>query len=301
MNRVRVALVLALALATAALLSSAGPASGQTPPLLDDFDRPNENPLSGGGNWAQTDSGAWPTPMQLVNNSATRGANTSASYWTQASFAAGEGSLWARSGNLDAAGAPGVGIALYKEVGGTNAADGYEFRRTMGGPFGDRFDRLNRVTNGARTQIASSSVNGPGTSDNYFNLRRVGTTVEGWTSSNGTSWTLRLSVTDTTHTTGTYRASIHANSTASGQFVDDFGASAGTPPTGVPPEQTFGTDENGEGVNCSSGSAMMADPVNTRTGAFSTALADLDLPGTGVPFAWSRSYTSADTTAGRLA
>ena len=147
MRRLRVAPVLAIALAaaSAALLSSASPATGQVPggyTVLDNFNRPDEDPLSGGGNWAQTDSGAWPTPMRIASNSATRGANTSASYWTQASFAAGEGSVWARSGNLDAAGAPGVGIALYKEVGGTNAADGYEYRRTMGGPFGDRLDTL---------------------------------------------------------------------------------------------------------------------------------------------------------------
>ena len=50
--------------------------------------------------------------------------------------------------------------------------------------------------------------------------------------------------------------------------------------------------------NC--GCGLFADPVSSRTGAFTTSVADLDLPGTGVPFAWSRSYTSADATVGRL-
>jgi hypothetical protein len=88
--------VLVLFLAAVALLSSAIPASGQPPPILDNFNRADENPLSGGGNWAQTDLGAWPTPMRLLNNSATRaiGNTTSASYWTQASSPA----VRARSG-----------------------------------------------------------------------------------------------------------------------------------------------------------------------------------------------------------
>ena len=50
--------------------------------------------------------------------------------------------------------------------------------------------------------------------------------------------------------------------------------------------------------NC--GCGLFADPVSSRTGAFTTSVADLDLPGTGVSFAWSRSYTSADATVGRL-
>lgn len=170
MSRLRVAPILAIALsvASAVLLSSAGPATGQTSggyPILDSFNRPDEDPLSGNGNWAQTDAGTWPTPMRLSGNVATRGTASSASYWTQASFAGGEGSVWARSGGLSSAGAPGVSIALYKEVGGSNAADGYEFRRTMGGPFGDRLDRLYRVTNGVRAEIASTGVNGPGTNE----------------------------------------------------------------------------------------------------------------------------------------
>jgi RHS repeat-associated protein len=398
MKRHRVAATCFLGIALLVLLASAAPA--QTPPLLDNFNRPDEDPLSGGGNWAQTDSGGWPTPMRLLNNSATRGTNTSASYWTQMSFQGGEGSVWARSGNLGVGGAPGVGIALYKEVGGASAADGYEFRRTAGGAAGSRRDALWRVTNGARVQeIAAIGSNGPGTNESYFNLRRIGDTVEGWTSANGTSWTLRLSATDATHTTGTYRASIHANSTATGQFVDDFGAAPGgqpepatlivaktvvnddggsavssdwtmnvagptplsfpgapapgtsntvetgtyavtesggpggytlsysgdcdangnvtlaqgqsktcvltnddlaAPPSGPPTTQTYGAGAGGRGVHGWCGCALFADPVSSRTGAFTTSVDDLATPGTGVAFGWSRSYTSADPTVGRL-
>jgi len=40
--------------------------------------------------------------------------------------------------------------------------------------------------------------------------------------------------------------------------------------------------------------------VNTLTGAFITQVEDVSTPGTGVPFAWGRSYTSSDPNVGRL-
>lgn len=40
--------------------------------------------------------------------------------------------------------------------------------------------------------------------------------------------------------------------------------------------------------------------MNSLTGTFTTRVDDLDLPGTGVPFSWARTYTSADPTVGRL-
>src|ERR671925_40293 len=48
------------------------------------------------------------------------------------------------------------------------------------------------------------------------------------------------------------------------------------------------------------GSAILLDPVNTLTGAFQAEETDVSLPGAGVPFTWTRSYTSSDQTVGRL-
>ena len=76
---------------------------------------------------------------------------------------------------------------------------------------------------------------------------------------------------------------------------DDQAASGGPPPG-----QTFGSGEDGTGMHGNCGCGLFADPVSSRTGAFTTSVDDLDLPGTGVSFAWSRSYTSADQTVGRL-
>jgi RHS repeat-associated protein len=63
--------------------------------------------------------------------------------------------------------------------------------------------------------------------------------------------------------------------------------------------QSFGT-RGKRGIHALTASVPISDPVNTLTGAFTESVEDLSLPGTGVPFAWTRSYTSADPTVGRL-
>jgi RHS repeat-associated protein len=69
---------------------------------------------------------------------------------------------------------------------------------------------------------------------------------------------------------------------------------------GIAEEQTYGAGEDGRGSIAACACDHFADPVNSRTGAFTTTVDDLDLPGTGVSFAWGRSYTSEDTSSGRL-
>jgi RHS repeat-associated protein len=46
--------------------------------------------------------------------------------------------------------------------------------------------------------------------------------------------------------------------------------------------------------------AYIGDPVNTASGALTEFATDLRLAGPGIPFAWTRSYTSRDTTSGAL-
>lgn len=61
-------------------------------PILDDFQRPNENPLTGGGNWAQADAGA--NPLRLLTG-VVRPSNVGAaySYWTRDVFTDCEASI----------------------------------------------------------------------------------------------------------------------------------------------------------------------------------------------------------------
>ena len=85
----RVSSVIAIVLVLVALpvLANGAPAGEaalgdiRTTPLLDDFDRPNENPLSGGGSWAKADASS--QGIQLLDNRVTLAAGGLARYeWT---------------------------------------------------------------------------------------------------------------------------------------------------------------------------------------------------------------------------
>lgn len=66
----------------------------------------------------------------------------------------------------------------------------------------------------------------------------------------------------------------------------------------LPPWQTYGGCAAGAvAVN---GAPCQGDPVNSLTGAYTTSVSDLALPGLGLPLQFSRSYTSADPTVGTL-
>lgn len=85
-------LAVTLAFAAVALLASASPVRAQAPtgpttPILDDFNRPNENPLSYGGRWTGDYSGLT-GPLKLVSNQAAgQSSITTDSYWVAEKFA----------------------------------------------------------------------------------------------------------------------------------------------------------------------------------------------------------------------
>ncbi|HEX6699608.1 MAG TPA: DUF6531 domain-containing protein [Gaiellaceae bacterium] len=62
--------------------------------------------------------------------------------------------------------------------------------------------------------------------------------------------------------------------------------------------QTFGVC--GQIVNAYTGGDCRSDPIQSATGNFTDSSTDLSLPGTGVPFAFVRSYNSLDLTKGEL-
>jgi RHS repeat-associated protein len=62
--------------------------------------------------------------------------------------------------------------------------------------------------------------------------------------------------------------------------------------------QTFGVC--GQIVHAYTGGDCQSDPVQSATGNFTDSSPDLSLPGTGVPFAFTRSYNSLDLTKGEL-
>jgi RHS repeat-associated protein len=90
---------------------------------------------------------------------------------------------------------------------------------------------------------------------------------------------------------------INGNGEIVGSATNPAGETRGyllTPRPTVEDGQTYG------GFHAANPTHFWAEPVNSATGAFTTKATDLALPGVGVPFVFSRSYTSADTTEGRL-
>src|SRR5581483_10676160 len=72
---------------------------------------------------------------------------------------------------------------------------------------------------------------------------------------------------------------------------------------GVPTVQTLGPPTGAPGVGAQiavNPSKGDGEPVNTATGSFYTSAIDLSLPGTGVPFVFTRSYNSLDASTGRF-
>lgn len=69
------------------------------------------------------------------------------------------------------------------------------------------------------------------------------------------------------------------------------------PTPSTPVTQTYGAGSSADAVNPA---GYFAEPVDTATGAYSTTETDASLPGAGVPFGFTRYYTSADPYTGPL-
>src|ERR671924_77609 len=114
----------------------------------------------------------------------------------------------------------------------------------------------------------------------------------------GTNWeppgTASITTTLTAGTSDNYKIYVNPFADATGNVTLTL--------TGTSPQETgcglSGVFFGARLAKC--GSVMLNDPVNTLTGAFENQATDAALPGTGVPFTWTRSYTSSDQTVGRL-
>jgi RHS repeat-associated protein len=109
---------------------------------------------------------------------------------------------------------------------------------------------------------------------------------------NGTSTTWSISSTQASHVLVAYVASSYGPKSSNGDVQASSAAYSAATAPGVPAAQTFGC-----GCNTT---VLREDPVNTATGAFSDRVRDLSFPGAGTTLDWTRTYTSADTTTGRL-
>lgn len=198
----------------------------RTTGVLDDFQRPNEDPLSAGGMWAN--SGITADPLRLNNHRADlrAGRSLGGSYWLGGPYS-GDVEIWA---NPAGGGAGGIawGLDLLKQPGATATVDGYRFRqeRSNSGPG----ISIYRVTNGTRTKIASGLIPGfsSGTTGRLMYARKIHATntCEMWyTTDFGANWTLVATVVSATHVDPFYLGLSLSDNSGSGilGFAPPFG------------------------------------------------------------------------------
>ena len=157
----RVSSVLAIVLVLVAIpaLATGAPAADRaalgdirTTPLLDDFNRPNENPLSGAGSWAKADASS--QGIQLLNNRVTLAAGGLARYqWTPEGID-GDVEVWARYAGAGMDDGAAAELVIVTDVGGSNQLDGYALRAVN--TFGGAGWQIRRLQNWSATVVATT-------------------------------------------------------------------------------------------------------------------------------------------------
>jgi peptidoglycan/xylan/chitin deacetylase (PgdA/CDA1 family) len=211
LQKPRLLIGLVLLVAAAAFFGwAAGPASaaaqpGSTP-ILDNFNRANENPLSGGGNWSALSSGG----AQLLNNAvASNGTGTSTSGW-KTSY---NGDVEARTTVLISTN--NAGVMTHVSLNGTGQLNGYLWQ-WQGGNSPATF-ALYRADANVFTTLATFDgfLLDPG---DQLALQVIGSSVQGWVYHLG-SWQQVASAIDTTYRTG--KLGLRVRGTTA--IADDFG------------------------------------------------------------------------------
>lgn len=194
----------------------------QNASFIDDFNRADETPLSGGGKWSVTDTSIWANGLVLKNNTATHGASNSAdSYWIPDNYDGDDAEFWAYQ---EGGGASGIawGLGLWHQPGGSGAVDGYRFRYERAAV--NIVWRLYRFDNASPTTIYDSgSLASNSTFTNGLGIlliRRKGNDVEGWgcAQSDPTTWTRYAVATDTTYMTDLHFG-LGVNDNSGGQIL----------------------------------------------------------------------------------
>lgn len=159
-------------------------AFGDNATLLDDFNRANETPLSGGGNWAKLNS-ADGTDLNLNTNAVTSSAATTGSrYWTPTTYGP-DTEVYCTVG-VKPPDTEQIGLLLrVQQPGGSNTWDGYQLL-CIAAAGTDTF-QLSRVTNNAATVLNT-------TAQEYavgekLGLRMYGNRLESWLFTGG-AWLL---------------------------------------------------------------------------------------------------------------
>lgn len=189
--------------------------------VLTTFVGADENPLSDGGNWAQTFSSR--DPLKRLGNQARNSTTTNPnySYWTSPfdADAIDPLEIFACSGGGQLGAALETWrIDLWQTVGGTSV-NGYEL--FFGGGLSKGWE-LDKWVSSSGTNLDTAPYNGY---PNKIGLRLNGDDVEGWANYAGT-WVMEVSATDTTFRGSLYASLAIEDPTSGGLYFDCFGGGA---------------------------------------------------------------------------
>jgi fibronectin type 3 domain-containing protein len=197
-------------------------------PTIDDFDRPNESPLSDSGRWSNSILSTNELGFNVTSNQLACSKTTTCTAWRNDASYGPDSESWARIATL-----PGNGnaVRLYVRVQspGTSGADGYVLFFSQAS--GTDQVSLYRLTNGALTVL--QAVPQEIAAGDTLLLRAHGSTLESWRRS-GSTWTRLGTVSDSTYAGAGY-AGVGLRGTTG--RLDDFGARTlgAAPPDTEPP------------------------------------------------------------------
>ncbi|MGH3078663.1 MAG: fibronectin type III domain-containing protein, partial [Gaiellaceae bacterium] len=192
-------------------------------PTLDDFNRPDELPVSGGWSGAVGVNGSAEGCLKVVSNQLASNKTTTCTGWRSNTEYGPDTEVWTKIGVLPGAGNHIRLKARLQQV-GTTGYDGYMLRTNqLTGP--DEV-ALERIDNGVFVRLLT--LNRELAAGDTLLLRVKGSTIEAW-HSDGTTWS-RIGTTNDTTYAGPGYAGIGLRGLAG--RLDDFGARGGssTPP-----------------------------------------------------------------------
>jgi len=194
----------------------------QAPAVLDDMQRPDEYPLSHGGDWSPNASDTLNfSPMKLKGFKATHpkwssgdtpitGPERFASSWWTESFSTsitGMVEVWAVPSGGNASGVA-WSLGLFQNPGGPNTLDGYFWRQEV--TTGGGGTHIYKYTNGTRVVLSAGSSAGTAGFPSRIWLFRIFSSglMQAYSSNDfGANWTLRTTANDLTYQ-GTFYLAI---------------------------------------------------------------------------------------------
>ncbi len=195
-------------------------------PVLDDFNRPDENPLSDTGRWGNSVYAGNENGLKVVSNQLAATSLTDTAWRSDQQYGADQ-EAWVAIA-VKPGGDNAVRVYARLQAPGSSGYDGYMLRYQQNAGIDQAF--IERIDNGAVTML--TTLNREFSINDKLRIRAIGSSIQAWRYG-GRGWQVLGTATDTTYTGGGYIGVGLRN--ASGR-LDDFGGGNAIPLAPVDPE-----------------------------------------------------------------